>query len=413
MRAILRRAVESAGPHRGAGTSSRARARRVAAALVLAMGFGAFDAAQAGAFTLRLVLPDGQPMTYGSACLGIGCLQRGDRVQRTDANGDILLSGISRTVEYRRDGILLGLLPAGVASGTIFALGDRATVVLPRILVGTDPAIDPAESDLVARLNEARAARGLALAQINPKLATAADAQATWLTQSGVTIFGDLHSGPFQSDMAFRKGEVSLPDPATGGEIAEAGGTVEQAVDDWMSSPEHREQILAPGKLLIGAGKVGTFIIVDTHRPCDGCVQSGSGSRLSATPAPAPAPPAPLAPPVAVAAGSPAPAPIGGSSLVAAAPQPACGREQLSTRRLQSIGGRVRLRVSTRCLRRGARYVLLVRQGTTGKLLRTVRIARAGTITLALRPARTANRLRIKLKRNGTVVVSRTMSLRM
>ena len=56
--------------------------------------------------------------------------------------------------------------------------------------------------------------------------------------------------------------------------------------------------------------------------------------------------------------------------------------------------------------------MLLIRQGTSGRMLRTVRITRAGTRTLALRPARTANRLRIKLKRDGRVIISRTMSLR-
>ena len=196
---------------------------------------------------------------------------------RSDTPG-IGTFALSRTIEYRRDGIILGIAPVGVASGTILAVGDRATVVLPRMLVGSAPAVDAVESDLVARLNEARAAQGLSLAEINPQAldgrrhaGDVADADRRHASRTP----SRFHTGPFESDMAFRHGEVSLPDPASGGEVAEAGGTVEETVGDWMSSPEHRQQILAPGRLLIGAAKVGTFIIVQTHRPCDGCVSIG------------------------------------------------------------------------------------------------------------------------------------------
>ena len=50
----------------------------------------------------------------------------------------------------------------------------------------------------------------------------------------------------------------------------------------------------------------------------------------------------------------------------------------------------MRLRVAMQCLRRGARYVLLIRQGTTGRLLRTLRIKRAGTMTLRAAPGAAA-----------------------
>lgn len=405
MWARLSDAPDALAPLSGADATCRPWTRRVALTLLLAAGFAAATAVEAGAFTLRLVFPGGEPMTYGSACAGVGCLQRGDRVGTTDERGEIHLPDSPRTIEYRRDGIRLGLAPAGVASGTIVAVGNRATVVLPRILAGTAPAIDEVESDLVARLNEARAARGLSLAQINPRLSTAADMQATWLTQAGITFAEPslFHIGPFGTDMAFRHGEVSLPDPRAGGEIAEAGGTIDETISDWLSSADHRDQVLAPGKLLIGAARVGTFIIVQTRSHCDGCAQEGTGRRVTV-----------VAPPVLPAGGVPPPAgagPTAGSGR-ADAPRPACGREQVATRRLQSLRGRVRLRVATRCLRPGARYVLLIRQGTSGKLLRTVRIRRAGTTMLRLRPGRTVNRLRIKLKRDGRVAVARTMSLR-
>jgi hypothetical protein len=299
------------------------------------------------------------------------------------------------------------MAPVGVASGSLLAVGDHATVVLPHLLVGSSPDVDAIESDLVARLNEARAAQGLPLAQINPRLATAADYQATWLVQTGAT-FSDadqFHTGPFQTDMSFRHGEVSMPEPRSGGEIAEAGGTVAEAVGDWMASPEHRAQILAPGPLLMGAARAGSFLIVDTHKPCAGCTQAGTGTRLDGSPAPPP-------PPVSLAAAPPPPpVPTIGSSTVDSS-APSCGHERLATRRLRSVHGRLRLRIGTSCLRPGARYVLLIRQNATGRLLRTLRIMRAGTMTLRLRPARSASSLRIKLKRDGRAIVGRTMALR-
>ncbi|MEA2219791.1 MAG: hypothetical protein QOJ35_2417 [Solirubrobacteraceae bacterium] len=375
---------------------------RIAMALSLAAILVACAAGPAEAFTLRLVFPDGRPMTYGSACNGTGCLDAGSDVRTTDAHGAIELGdGGPRTIEYRRDGIALAQAPVGVASGTLVAAGDGASVVLARLLVGSAPAVDAVESDLVAQINDARAAEGLPAAQINPRLSAAADLQATWLVQSGVaaTEPDRFHDGPFDSTMAFRLGEVSFPQPERGREVVAAGGTPEQALSDWMGSPPHREQLLEPGQLLIGAGMVGSFVVVETHAPCAGCEQMGTGTRMGAVPPPAPQP----APPPPAAA-----SPTTGS----AAPRPSCGREQLHVRRLRERAGRVRVRVSTQCLRPGAGYVLIVRRGRTGPMLRTRRIVRAGTLTFRLRPAQAGHLLRIKLKRDGRAIVAQSLSLR-
>ncbi len=64
---------------------------RLALLLSLAAAAMLSDAGDAAAFTLKLNLADGQPMTYGSACLGSGCLARGDGVATTDAGGEIVL----------------------------------------------------------------------------------------------------------------------------------------------------------------------------------------------------------------------------------------------------------------------------------------------------------------------------------
>jgi uncharacterized protein YkwD len=409
MRAIVSFVLGARVRSRRLAPGSRPWRRRFALVLSAIVGLGACSTADAGAFTLTLAFPDGQPMTYGSACAGVGCMMRSDHVNATDENGRINLPTSTQAIEWRRDGIPLAAAPIGVASGTTVAVGTRATVTLPRMLVGSDPAVDAEESDLVARLNEVRAAQGLPMAQMNPQLTAAADLQAAWLTQSGAGLLdpGSFHDGPFGSDLAFRHGEVSMPEPDSGGEIAEAGATIDETVTDWLSSEEHRREVLAPGQLLIGVGRVGSFTIVETHKPCKGCAGGGTGTRDGApppSPAVVPAPPPPPPPPAA--------APTIGSSTPPAAPRPGCGREQLSTRRLQARPGAVRLRVSIHCLRPGARYTLLIRQGASGRTLKSLRISRAGKTTLSLRPSPTVNSLRVRLKRDGHVIAVRTTSLR-
>jgi hypothetical protein len=397
--------------------AARPRIRRLALVLALAAGLALGACGEAAAFTLKLVFPDGRPMTYGSACTGDGCLQRGDRLQPTDAEGEVVLAdGPGRAVEYRRDGIALARVPPGSASGRLVALGDRTTVVVPRLLSTSAPAVDPVESDLVARLNEARAAYGLPLAQLNALLSAAADMQAAWLTRSDAAFERpDLfHTGPFDTTMGFRHGEVSLPDAAVGGEIAEAGATsAGEAVADWLASPPHREQVLAPGRLLIGVGQVGGFIVVDTHPPCAGCEQGGPGVRAAGAAAPPGVTPAAL-PPLTRPAAAVSPAPTRARPVTAggvADPARSCGRERLRVRRIADHDGRVRLRLRLSCLRRG-RYALIARQGRSGRVLRTREISRAETMTLHLRPSRATRSLRVELRRDERTVVARAISLR-
>lgn len=127
-------------------------------------------------------------MTYGSACGGEGCLQRDAGVKAIDAAGEMLLAGVpDRLVEYRRDGVDLGRAPADT-SGLVRAGGERATVVLPRLLSGSAAAVDAVESDVASRINAQRSARGLSLATLNMRLSSAADLQATWLSRSAAGL---------------------------------------------------------------------------------------------------------------------------------------------------------------------------------------------------------------------------------
>jgi len=387
-------------------------ALRVAIVFWLALGFVLSISAEAPAMTLRLAFPDGQPMTYGSACSGQDCLQRGPSLAMTDAAGEVRLAPTADgIVEYRREGIDLALAPFSSVSGQTRVTGERATVVFPRLLQATAPAVDSAEYDVAARINEQRGAHGVAPAQLNVRLSAAADLQATWLSGSAVGLTLPLlsHIGPFGSSIEFRLAEVSFPEPTTGSEIASAGMTPAEAVTHWLLSKPHRDVLLAPGDLLIGVAQVGSVIIVDTHKPCFGCAPAADGSTGGSAGGPAGnsgsgGSGAPLAP---GASGAPARAPGSAGGRAAS-----CGAEKLRVTRLRDRRRRLRLRVSVGCLRSGSGYTLAVLQRPSRKNLTNRRIAGAGAITLALRPARNARALRVKLKRNGRAIAARTVSAR-
>ena len=388
--------------HRGSRLRRVALVVSLAAAVVLALA-----ARDARAFTLRLAFPDGQPMTHGSACGGAGCLSRGEAMFDTDDAGEVELPGQPQTVEYRRDGIDLSQAPPATASGSLPAVGDRATATMLHLLLPGAPEVDAVESDLIARINEARAAEGLKRAQINHRLAASADLQAAWLARSELPLnrLDLLHVGQYDTTLGFRRAEVSFPGPTQGGEVAATGASNAEAVGDWLASGSHRATLLAPTAGLIGAARAGGFLVVQTHPLCENCEQAGAGVRSNEV-----TPPPPIAPPAAFAPAAGTSAGTSGSSVAGSAA--ACGRERLRVWRIADRRGRVRVRAQTRCLRPGARYALVVRQNEIGKLLAQRRITRAGRVTLRLRPSRSARSLRVKLKRDGRAVVARTLSLR-
>jgi uncharacterized protein YkwD len=372
---------------------------RAGLAVLWAASLSLAAAGPAAAFTLKLGFPDGRPMTFGSACAMAGCLERGEGVERTDARGEVVLDAApGATIEYRREGAVLRQLAPGIASGSVVAVGDRATVLLPRTLVPALAEVDAIESDLVARLNEERAAVGLPPAQINPRLAAAADMQAAWLVRSAVPYDAPsrFHVGPFGSSIGFRVGEASFPDAWGGGEVVAGGMTPPEALAGWMGSPSHREALLAPGRLLVGPARVGGFVVVITHEPCAGCEEAGPG--LSAV----------IGLPVTPTAAAVATATTSGADVL-----PPCGREQLRVRQLKSIArGVVRVRVHAACLRPESVYGLVIREGRAGRVLVERKIRVAGTIGLRLRPAAGARAVRVGLKRDRRPILARSLSLR-
>lgn len=383
--------------------SARARAQRLALASWLALGLVLWAAREAPAVTLKLTFSDGRPMTYGSACAGDGCLARGAGVAHADAAGEITLADEpGAVVEYRRDGIDLAQAPDGAGAGRLTTAAERTTVLLPRLLPGSAPAVDAVEADIVARINEARAVGGLPPAAVDARLSAAADLQAAWLDGANVGLPLPLlsHEGPFGSTLGFRLGEVSFPQATEGAEIAAAGMTPAQALVAWLASATHRDLVLAPGPQLIGAANVGRVIVVDTHAPCAGCqpaAPTGGGAD---------APTAVAGP--ATAARTPA-GPSGTAGGQPPSPSSSCGREQLGVRRMRVGPGRLRLRVTVGCMRPGAGYRLVVLQRPSRSILSARAIPPTGTVTLTLRPARRTHTLRLRLMRDGRAVMARSV----
>lgn len=383
--------------------------QRLALASWLAVGLGLSAARGAPALTLKLTFSDGQPMTYGSACAGDGCLAGDSGVKRTDAAGEIPLAAEpGAAVEYRRDGIDLIQAPDGVAAGRTTMTAQPTTVVLARMLLGSAPAVDAVESDIAAQINGARAARGLAPAAINARLSAAADLHATWLDGANVGLPLPIlwHQGPYGTTLGFRLGEVSFPDPTGGGEIAAAGMTPAQALVGWLASAVHRDLVLAPGPQLIGVASVGRVIVVDTHAPCAGCQPAAPVNGGAGIPGAAAGSSPPDGTPAAAGGGAGArPSPSSSASS-------ACRREQVAVRRMRARQGRLRLRVTVRCRQPGAGHRLTVLQRPSRSVLTTRRVPVAGTVTLTLRPARRTHTVRLKLMRDGRAVAVRSVARR-
>ena len=238
------------------------------------------------------------------------------------------------------------------------------------MLIGSAPAVDAVESDLVARLNEARAAQGLPLAQLNPKLSAAADYQATWLAQSGV-------DDPAARPLPRRAVRFRPRVPPRRGVAPGRGRRAARSPRPAARSTRRCPTGCRPRSIARSCSRRAGC----SSAPAAPARSSSSRRTARATGASRPAPgragTPPLPPIVAPAAVAPTPVVAAPAAAPAPPPRPACGRERFAARRLANRGGRVRLRVAMRCLRPGARYVLLIRQGTTGRLLRTMRVKRA------------------------------------
>jgi uncharacterized protein YkwD len=146
------------------------------------------------------------------------------------------------------------LATPAVTAATAGAGANRKTLSLT--------ALRALDAQILARLNTIRAARGLRALRQSARLAAAAARHSREMATSGLF----QHESPDGSSFAKRI-QRFYPRPAALGETLlwwspDAGATA--IVDEWLSSPEHREILLDPSYR-----EVGVSAVHDTAAPGD------------------------------------------------------------------------------------------------------------------------------------------------
>jgi uncharacterized protein YkwD len=106
------------------------------------------------------------------------------------------------------------------------------------------------ESALLTALNRARARHGLKPLVVDPKLAEVARAHSIWMLHAGLLS---------HSDFSRRVPHCGAHGPTFAENLAWGTGSRAQAtaiVSAWLSSPEHRANLLRPGFRRVGLGDV-------------------------------------------------------------------------------------------------------------------------------------------------------------
>lgn len=110
--------------------------------------------------------------------------------------------------------------------------------------------LEKARADVLARANAERAAAGLSLLALDPRLNAAAQAHAEdMLLRSYYN-----HSTPEGAGAGARVRKSGYPARLVGENIARGPVTVTEAMDNWMASREHRRNLLHPGFTHLGVG---------------------------------------------------------------------------------------------------------------------------------------------------------------
>jgi LysM repeat protein len=161
--------------------------------------------------------------------------------------------------------------------------------VLAALAAGPDaqpPRDNPADRahDVIAAINEVRASNGLAALEIDPILMSVAQAQNEWRLATGATT----HTGPDGSTPKERAIAAGYGGGATvfiSEIIVDGTGlSVSGAIDWWMGSTVHRNTILSPNYVHIGAG-AGESGGVWRYTAMTGYVAGGSYTPGSIPPA--------------------------------------------------------------------------------------------------------------------------------
>jgi uncharacterized protein YkwD len=130
--------------------------------------------------------------------------------------------------------LVFGLSVSGEFTGHAAALGDLRAV----------------RADMLARVNGARAAKGLPPLLENPSLDAAAQNHAEDMIRRSYYA----HDSPEGATVMERVRRVGYHAAAVGENIGEGQATVAEVIDGWMKSPKHRDHILSLTLREIGIG---------------------------------------------------------------------------------------------------------------------------------------------------------------
>jgi uncharacterized protein YkwD len=246
-------------------------------------------------------------------------------------------------------------------------------VVLASLLMSTAPAHDAAEAWLLARVNELRAAHGLAPLQQSGPLNRASDGYARPLSDTGQFDHRALAT-PW-----VRAVDQGWPRPggAGVGEVLAQAPSKETALSAWQGSPSHWNLLMGADKTVTGVGRVGRVWVMMPSN----CAPTDAPERCEIGQSGAPAAPAPPPPPAA--------APVGDRALQRGKAKKRARlrvRVRRHGRRLRVVvrllEGRGRLRVVVRQRQRRAR----VRGRQRGAVLRArTRLPRRGRWKIVVR----------------------------
>ncbi len=147
-----------------------------------------------------------------------------------------------------------------VAGGSASGLASAATSYGPRVVLhaGAITEVPALETDVLAEINDLRRSRGLALLRATGPLITAAREHSMSMAERGVFEHTSSNGSPFWKRVAARYRRHGDRLWRVGENIAWAAPELNapRALELWLASPAHRENLFAPAWREIGLGAV-------------------------------------------------------------------------------------------------------------------------------------------------------------
>lgn len=211
---------------------------------------------------------------------------------QTNENGDAFIDplagdSISATRSHYQTCAPGADSPEGIANPaySVMYQGQSAiTITLPTITTTPyEPAVNPNESWVVARINQDRAANGLPPLVIYDKLNQASDNFANHINNTGAYS----HCGLYGLDA--RLADVGWPSWEGNLETIVIASTPYEAYDKWAKSPDHYRVLLNQTSTAVGIGVVGNYWVIDFTDPacnvnCGGSQGSGNINAIPQAP---------------------------------------------------------------------------------------------------------------------------------